>query len=350
MNECSIDLNKMEIHRLCKRDSLIFEKKEEFLLKDDIILNNINLYNDQYGKRERKWGKYIKEDIKILKKRETWIQTMIKITDEFEFSFDTCEIALHFLDLFFEMKLENEKVTTHYESIFLKNSIKEWIDIPSELAYLLSVIISLSCKYQELQKDSNIMIRGVDKKKMAKGEYEMMDYFGYIVPYKTPSFFLYLYVEDFLNPEKIIFYTYRIVEDIFKFSYYVQTKFTLLSFSILKCVLSDIFKQQFLIPLWESKVDRYILNHDEKKEIDEIYKKLCFFVYKTEGYIEHLHGEYKMRDILPPILNKKPLEKEEKKEEVEVSHYSYSTPRRVKIPIGEWELPNPPLKKTKKDK
>lgn len=345
----------MDIHRLCKRDSLIYEKKEQFLLKDDdIIMNNIRLYNDQYGKKEGKWGKLVKEDINKLKMRNRWIQTMITITDEFEFSFDTCEIALHFLDLFFEMKLENRKETTKYESIFLKNEFEDWIEIPNEVSYLLSVIISLSCKYQELQKDSNIIIKGIDKKKMARGEYEMMDYFDYIVPYKTPSFFLYLYVEDFLNPEKIIFYTYRIIEDIFKYSYYVNTKFTLLSFSILKCVFFDIFKQPFLLSLWKSKVQYYIKDIDERQEIEEIYQKLCFFVLKTEGYIEHLHHEYKMKDIFIPIINKKPIDKEkEDVEEVKVvsTNYQYTTPKKVKVQmivnIGDWGLPNPPLKKVK---
>ena len=190
---------------------------------------------------------------------------------------------------------------------------------------------------------------------MGKGEYEMMDYFQYIVPNKTPSFFMYLFVDDLYNPEKIIFYTYRMIEDHFKFSDYINIKHSLLSLSLLKFVILDIFSMSFLLPLWKNKVIRYIDSEEEKSIIEETYEKVKFVFTKSEGYIEHLHEEWRRRDEVCEVNNKKPLMKEEEVLSEPIlgpQTYIYSTPKkslRVKIAmnVGEWPLPNPPIKKQK---
>jgi hypothetical protein len=350
----------MEIKRVHRRESLVFEKIDEtFLLKDDIIMNNISLYEDEFSKRDHIWRRLVKEDIDLQKKRINWISYIKKITDEFEFSYDSCEIAIQYMDIFIEKKIENKKNTEIYESDFMRRPIEEWMDKPDEFALFLGVIISLSGKYQELQKDSNIMIRGVEKKKMGKGEYEMMDYLEYLVPYKTPSFFMYLFMDDFLDPEKIIFYTYRMTKELFQYSYYIYEKHTLLSLSILKYIIIDIFKQSFLMPLWQQKVQKYIKNKEERDKIDEIYEKIGISLLKTDGFIEGLHQDYIKRDIHLKIQNKVPLSIP-KDVELEEDHrnptkeYRYFTPKKVRfrigkdcVDIGYWELPIPPVKKVK---
>jgi hypothetical protein len=295
---------KMELIHYSKRESNIFEildKKPS--LKDDIIFKNIKLYNEEYLQTSNVWGLMIKEDKIIRDKRESMIHSIIQFTDEFGFSFDTCEIAIQFMDIFFSKKIKNEKDTSKYELSFMKERFEEWIDKREEIALFLSVIISLSGKYQELQKDSNIAIKGVDKKKMGKGEYEIMDYFEYLVPYKTPSFFIHLLIDDFYNPEKILFYTYRIIDDLFKYSDYIIEKHTFIAFSILKCVIKDIFKQLFLISLWEDKVKRYISKEDDIIFIEKIYKKVQYIVNHSDGYIESLHKEYHLSKGSLPIEN-----------------------------------------------
>lgn len=338
-----------------KRTTNIFEKySEDYSLNDDIILKNIKLYNEQYLS-ERLWARKVREDKEIRRLRGEWVSIIIKSTDELEFTFDTCEIAIQFMDTFMEMKMKGEKDTSSYELFFMREDIHKWIEKKDELALFLSIIISLSGKFQELQRMSNIMIKGIDKKKMGKGEYEMMDYFQYIVPNKTPSFFMYLFVDDLYYPEKIIFYTYRIIEDHFKYSDYINIKHTLLSLSLLKFVILDIFSMGFLIKLWSYKVNRYIHSEEEKSLIEETYEKIKYIFTHSDGYIEHLHEEWIKRDEVCLVNNKIPLLKEEEvlsEPILEPRTYIYSTPKkslrvRMTMNVGEWPLPNPPMKRPK---
>ncbi len=388
----------MELFHYSRRSTNIFEILEKkYSLKDDIIFKNIKLYDEEYLQISNVWGLMVKEDKIIRDKRESMIHSIIQITDEFGFSFDTCEIAIQIMDIFFSKKIKNEKDTSKYELSFMKERYEEWIDKREEIALFLSVIISLSGKYQELQKDSNIAIKGVDKKKMGKGEYELMDYLEYLVPYKTPSFFIHLLIDDFYNPEKILFYTYRIIDDLYKYSDYILEKHNLLAFSILKCVIIDIFKQLFLIPLWKDKVKRYISKEDDIIMIEKIYKKVQYIVSHSEGYIDSLHQEYHLSKVSLSIENITPCKvvqvddklsslkdnmflsistagtdvrelalassvsstelPKKAKSNIQTLHKDeslYTTPtKNIKLPImikiGEWELPILPFKKQKKE-
>ncbi len=388
----------MELFHYSRRSTNIFEILEKkYSLKDDIIFKNIKLYDEEYLQISNVWGLMVKEDKIIRDKRESMIHSIIQITDEFGFSFDTCEIAIQIMDIFFSKKIKNEKDTSKYELSFMKERYEEWIDKREEIALFLSVIISLSGKYQELQKDSNIAIKGVDKKKMGKGEYELMDYLEYLVPYKTPSFFIHLLIDDFYNPEKILFYTYRIIDDLYKYSDYILEKHNLLAFSILKCVIIDIFKQLFLIPLWKDKVKKYISKEDDIIMIEKIYKKVQYIVSHSEGYIDSLHQEYHLSKVSLSIENITPCKvvqvydklsslkdnmflsistagtdvrelalassvsstelPKKAKSNIQTLHKDeslYTTPtKNIKLPImikiGEWELPILPFKKQKKE-
>ncbi len=388
----------MELFHYSRRSTNIFEILEKkYSLKDDIIFKNIKLYDEEYLQISNVWGLMVKEDKIIRDKRESMIHSIIQITDEFGFSFDTCEIAIQIMDIFFSKKIKNEKDTSKYELSFMKERYEEWIDKREEIALFLSVIISLSGKYQELQKDSNIAIKGVDKKKMGKGEYELMDYLEYLVPYKTPSFFIHLLIDDFYNPEKILFYTYRIIDDLYKYSDYILEKHNLLAFSILKCVIIDIFKQLFLIPLWKDKVKKYISIEDDIIMIEKIYKKVQYIVSHSEGYIDSLHQEYHLSKVSLSIENITPCKvvqvddklsslkdnmflsistagtdvrelalassvsstelPKKAKSNIQTLHKDeslYTTPtKNIKLPImikiGEWELPILPFKKQKKE-
>ncbi len=388
----------MELFHYSRRSTNIFEILEKkYSLKDDIIFKNIKLYDEEYLQISNVWGLMVKEDKIIRDKRESMIHSIIQITDEFGFSFDTCEIAIQIMDIFFSKKIKNEKDTSKYELSFMKERYEEWIDKREEIALFLSVIISLSGKYQELQKDSNIAIKGVDKKKMGKGEYELMDYLEYLVPYKTPSFFIHLLIDDFYNPEKILFYTYRIIDDLYKYSDYILEKHNLLAFSILKCVIIDIFKQLFLIPLWKDKVKKYISKEDDIIMIEKIYKKVQYIVSHSEGYIDSLHQEYHLSKVSLSIENIRPCKvvqvddklsslkdnmflsistagtdvrelalassvsstelPKKAKSNIQTLHKDeslYTTPtKNIKLPImikiGEWELPILPFKKQKKE-
>jgi hypothetical protein len=346
----------MELICYSRRSTNIFEKLEaSYSLKDDIILKNIKLYNEEYLQMPSEWGKLITENKKMCNERERWINVMIQIMDEFEFSFETCEIAIQIMDIFIGKKLKKEKDTKDYELYFMREPFEEWVEKPEEITVLLAVIISLSGKYQELQMNSNIMIKGVDKKKMGKGEYEMMDYMEYLVPYKTPSFFIHLYSEDFFDPEKIMFYTFRITDELYKYVDYIMEKHTLLSFSILKYVIQDLFHQSFLIPLWEEKVKRHIMEEDDRSSIERIYKKIQHLL--SVGFVENLHKEYRLSKISVPIQNIIPNTISGKEEaKIQINYHDdmtqmYLTPKNIKIrfilKVKESDSWNPPLKKQK---
>ena len=95
----------MELICYSRRSTNIFEKLEaSYSLKDDIILKNIKLYNEEYLQMPSEWGKLITENKKMCNERERWINVMIQIMDEFEFSFETCEIAIQIMDIFIGKK------------------------------------------------------------------------------------------------------------------------------------------------------------------------------------------------------------------------------------------------------
>ncbi len=345
----------MELIYYPRRATNIFEKMETpYSLKDDIILKNIKLYNEEYLQIPTEWSKLTTENKKMCNEREKWINIMIQIMDEFEFSFETCEIAIEFMDIFIGKKLKNEKDTKDYELYYMREPFEKWVEKPEEIIVLLAVIISLSGKYQELQMNSNIMIKGVDKKKMGKGEYEMMDYMEYLVPYKTPSFFIHLYSEDFFDPEKIMFYTLRITDELFQYVDYIIEKHTLLSFSILKYVIQDLLHQSFLIPLWEEKVKRHILDEDEKRSIERIYQKIQHIF--SDRLVENLHKEYRLSKVSVPIQNIKPTTISGREEEhmglPTDTNWIYSTPKknvriRLILKVKESDSCIPPIKKQK---
>ena len=97
------------------------------LLNDDIILKNIKLYNEQYLS-DRLWASKVREDRVIRKIREEWISIIIRSTDELEFTFDTCEIAIQFMDIFMEMKMKGGRDTSSYELFFMREEIHKWIE------------------------------------------------------------------------------------------------------------------------------------------------------------------------------------------------------------------------------